>query len=86
MHYVYILQSRKEPERFYVGSTSDLRLRLLDHNKGKQRYTAPFKPWTLVWYSAFQAKSKAAAFEKYLKSGSGHAFRNKHLLVRSPTG
>jgi putative endonuclease len=79
MHYVYILQSQTDPKKLYVGSTSNLRQRLLDHNEGKQRYTAPSHPWTLIWYGAFPSKSKALAFEKYLKSGSGHAFRNRHL-------
>jgi hypothetical protein len=29
---------------------------------------------------AFQDKYKAFEFEKYLKSGSGIAFRNRHLI------
>jgi len=32
-----------------------------------------------VTYLAFSEKSKALAFEQYLKSGSGHAFANKRL-------
>jgi len=34
----------------------------------------------LIWYCAFLEKKKVLAFEKYLKSSSGFAFRNKHLI------
>ncbi len=80
MYYSYILESQKYPGSYYVGSTSDLKQRLADHNEGKQRYTRDKSPWSLVWYCAFHEKQKAQAFEKYLKSGSGHAFRNRHFL------
>jgi len=30
-------------------------------------------------YFAFETKQLALGFEKYLKSGSGHAFRKKHF-------
>ncbi len=39
MYYSYILESQKYPGSYYVGSTSDLKQRLADHNEGKQRYT-----------------------------------------------
>jgi hypothetical protein len=34
-------------------------------------------PWRLATYIAFQDETRALAFEKYLKSGSGHAFANR---------
>lgn len=40
---------------------------------------AKFTPWELVAYFAFTEKEKAAAFEKYLKSGSGRAFAIRHF-------
>ena len=79
MHYVYLLENDSpEPER-YVGVTSDLRRRLAEHNAGKSPHTAKFKPWRLVTYVAFTDGQKAAEFERYLKSGSGHAFARKRL-------
>jgi len=80
MFYTYILQSEKLPTEYYVGSMSDLRQRVADHNEGKQRYTRGNQPWKLVWYGGFPEKHQAAAFEKYLKSGSGHAFRKRRPL------
>jgi predicted GIY-YIG superfamily endonuclease len=73
MHYVYLLKSLARSEERYVGSTTDLRERLADHNAGRSSHTAKFKPWTLVTYVAFSDKSKAEQFERYLKSGSGHS-------------
>ncbi len=37
-------------------------------------------PIKLISYFAFQDKYTAFNFEKYLKSGSGRAFMNKHFL------
>jgi hypothetical protein len=34
----------------------------------------------LVWYSAFSTSEKCSEFEKYLKTASGKAFRNKRLV------
>ncbi len=36
-------------------------------------------PLRLDGYAAFRAKEQALAFERYLKSGSGHAFARKRL-------
>jgi predicted GIY-YIG superfamily endonuclease len=80
MFYVYILQSQKT-KTYYYGFTEDLKTRLVDHNKGKVTYTQKLKPLDLIWYSAFQDKKKALDFEKYLKSGSGHAFSRKRFLT-----
>jgi len=79
MHYVYILKSTHFRES-YIGSTSDLKRRLHDHNNGKSRHTAKFKPWDVIGYYAFSSKTKAMEFEKYLKSSSGKAFMNKRLI------
>lgn len=74
MHDVYLLQSHAHAEKRYVGRTTDLKRRLVDHNSGKSRHTAKFAPWRLVTYVAFSDQDKAVSFETYLKSGSGHAF------------
>ena len=80
MHYVYLLRSKPHPAEQYIGSTNDLRQRLLRHNRGDSPHTAKFIPWELVTYIAFQEREKAAAFEKYLKSGSGRAFAKRHFF------
>jgi putative endonuclease len=79
MRYVYLLASEAFEEQRYVGITSDLKQRLADHNAGKSPHTSKYLPWKLVTYVAFSDGQKADAFERYLKSGSGHAFARKRL-------
>ena len=79
MHYVYLLQSETFPGQRYVGLTSDLRRRLAEHNTGKSSHTSKYVPWRLVTYVAFSNEHQAEVFERYLKSGSGHAFASRRL-------
>ncbi len=78
MYYIYLL--RLANDDFYVGATKDLKSRLEKHQSGAVPHTLKFRPVKLVWYSAFEDKEKAIHFEKYLKSSSGKAFRNKHFI------
>lgn len=84
MHYVYLLQSSAVPSRRYVGYAEDLRRRVADHNAGRNASTAVAIPWQVRTYLAFSTKSQALAFERYLKSGSGHAFARKRLWPALP--
>ncbi len=79
MHYVYLIESLSAQSERYVGITADLKQRLQEHNAGKSSHTSKFRPWKLTAYMAFNDRAKADAFERYLKSGSGHAFASKHL-------
>ncbi len=82
MWYVYIIRSVPNPEQEYTGATEDLRQRVIAHNTGKSAHTAKYKPWEILWYSAFPDKMTALAFEKYLKSHSGRAFAKKRLISK----
>ena len=79
MYYVYLIESLSAGRQRYVGMTDDLRQRLREHNAGGSPYTARFRPWKLTTYVAFTDPAQAEAFERYLKSGSGHAFARKRL-------
>jgi len=78
LFYVYLIESTSTGQR-YVGSTSELKRRIEQHNAGQSAHTAKFKPWRLVCYVAFLDRGKAEKFERYLKSGSGHAFAAKRF-------
>jgi putative endonuclease len=80
VHYAYILKSRSHPAQHYIGSTSDLKRRPRDHNSGTSVQKSKFRSWLLDAYFAFSGRQRAVAFERYLKSGSGKAFANRHLL------
>ena len=78
MQYVYIL--RLENGQYYTGCTKDLPKRLDKHDHHSVTTTTRIRPDHLIFYAAFETKDKAYAFEKYLKSSSGFAFRNKRLV------
>lgn len=78
MYYVYIL--RLHNGDYYAGFTANLKNRLIAHRQNDVQTTKNAKAKELVFYVAFQSSEKARAFEKYLKSSSGFAFRNKHLV------
>lgn len=77
--YVYMIQSIDPAGHWYVGMTEDLSARLKAHNARKVPHTSKYAPWQIVTAVAFRDKTKAAAFEKYLKTQSGRAFAKKHF-------
>ncbi len=79
MKYVYLLKSLAHPDQCYIGSTTDVNKRVQAHNSGQSVHTARHKPWQLVASFAFTDDHRALDFEKYLKSGSGRAFANRHF-------
>ena len=80
MYYVYILASTKVSTKVYIGMTTHLEQRLHEYNKGRSTYSQRYAPWQIRTHVVFSDKSKAQAFEAYLKSGSGFAFMKKRLL------
>jgi predicted GIY-YIG superfamily endonuclease len=79
VYYTYILESSRKPGTKYIGHTSNLRKRLERHNAGQNRSTAKHRPWKVKLYVAFETRRLAREFERYLKSGSGHAFARRHF-------
>ena len=75
--YVYILSGRNS--FIYTGCTNNLEGRIKRHNKGEVRSTKSYLPLKLITYIVFTDKYKAYKFEKYLKTGSGRAFMQRHL-------
>ena len=71
MYYAYVLMSLRN-KRLYVGSTDNLRRRVVEHNSeigGK--YTRDNRPFKLVFYEAFLSKEDATRQEVFYKSGYG---------------
>ncbi len=79
MKYVYLLQSIADPDRRYVGITSNLQQRLRQHNSSSSPHTKKHQPWKPIVVVRFEDDDKAEAFERYLKSASGHAFAKRHF-------
>jgi len=83
---VYVLQSLKRPRSTYVGITEDLERRLAEHNEGKSRSTARYKPWMVAVSIRFADEKMAEEFERYLKSGSGRSFLKRHFRPSPDSG
>ena len=76
---MYVLQSIECPNRYYTGVTYDAQRRLQEHNDGQSIHTNKYKPWQMSVCLGFMDDAKAYAFERYLKSGNGRIFANKHF-------
>lgn len=81
MYYTYVLQSVKYG-RLYVGSTCDLRQRLVDHNSSHVRSTKEYVPWKLLYYEAQLTKRLAQMAEIHYKTGQGRRQLFKKLDIR----
>ena len=79
--YVYLL--RCNDATIYTGCTNNIEDRLQRHNRGEIHYTKTRLPVQLETCIVFTDKYRAYDFERYLKSGSGIAFRNKRFVGKS---
>ena len=74
-YYVYILQSIKD-NKYYIGSTSDVKERLAYHNNGFQRSTRSRTPFKLIYEEEHIDKCAALKREKQIKDyKGGQAFK-----------
>lgn len=71
--------SISHPKQRYIGLTDDIDSRLAAHNSGQSPHTAKYRPWKLITAIQLIDADKAAAFERYLKTGSDWSFANRHL-------
>lgn len=66
MWVVYILRSTKR-RWFYVGSTSSIERRVIEHNSGKTKSTKSYAPLELVYQKSFETEREARNYERMLK-------------------
>ena len=71
---VYIL--RNTEGRLYIGQTSNMELRLRQHNEGKAFWTKGRGPWQLIHSENFTTRSAAMTQERRLK-----ALKSKRTLL-----
>ena len=66
-HFVYILYSKKH-DRYYVGESANVELRLKFHNElSTTSYTAKFRPWKLVLVMEATIYATARKVERHIK-------------------
>ena len=66
MWYVYIIHSQSI-NKFYVGSTMHLEVRLKQHNFGKSKFTKSGIPWSLVHHINCNNRAEAIQLEMKIK-------------------
>lgn len=76
---VYLLRRTTDPSERYIGATSNPKRRLSEHNAGKSPHTSKHRDWTLCATFWLEDEARALEFERYLKTGSGRAFANRHF-------
>ena len=76
--YTYAFYSEKL-DKFYIGSTNNLKRRVKEHKYGKTHTTIRMKDWKLVYYEACLSKKDAQYRERQLKTGFGRGYLRKRL-------
>jgi putative endonuclease len=77
MFYTYVL--RCGDGNLYIGSTGNLRRRIVEHQAGRVTATASRLPVTLEYYEACRSEDRARLREKQLKTGFGRAYLKRRL-------
>ena len=72
-YYVYVLRSKLDG-KFYTGFTTDLILRLSEHNRGKVTSTKKRIPLEIIYYEFCLCLEDAIHREKYLKTTYGKRY------------
>ena len=80
MYYVYALKSLVDG-RIYVGFSSHVQRRIMEHNSGYVFSTKGYRPWKLIYQESVKTRAEARIREKYLKSGIGKEFLKSISLV-----
>jgi putative endonuclease len=76
MPHIYILFSQKI-NKYYIGSTTDLDRRLMEHNWGKEKFTSTGIPWVLVYKEAFELLANARQRELSIKKQKSRKYIEK---------
>ena len=79
MYYVYVLISNKDG-KLYIGSTPDIKVRIVKHQNGYVKSTKNRRPLKLIYYECYEQKLDATNREIFLKGGKGHEELKIQLL------
>lgn len=79
MHAVYVIQNDVSKD-IYIGRTSDLKARLVEHNaRGKKSTTRNYGNWHYIYVELFRSTEDAVERERKLKA---HGSGKQKLLLR----
>ena len=69
-YFVYVLLSSKDGN-FYIGFTTRLKARIIEHQNGKNISTAKRLPVRLIFFEGYLSKEDALRRERYFKTTKG---------------
>jgi len=78
MFYVYILISLRD-NKFYIGYTNNLKIRMSQHSEGKVESTKNRRPLKLLYYECYIEELDARRNEDYYKTTKGREDLRKKL-------
>ncbi len=77
MFYTYVLQNKRDD--LYIGYTSNLKRRFLEHNQGLNLSTKKYRPWVIIYYECCLNENDAKRRENYLKTTQGGRLLKRRL-------
>ena len=74
-YFVYILYSEKL-DKFYIGTTTDVEKRILEHNTShyKDSFSVRGVPWTLFHSIVCESSAQAYSLERFIKKMKSSVF------------
>jgi putative endonuclease len=75
---VYILKN--DNGKIYIGQTTNVSKRLIEHNETGKGYTSKYRPWKVIHVDKFLSRKDAMVREKYLKTGAGRDWINQKIM------
>ena len=79
--WIYILKLSND--KYYIGSTRNLKQRIFDHQHGKSGYTSKYLPLELKYSCELKNYSEALKAERYIKSLKSK--ESIDLIIKSQT-
>ena len=73
MFFTYILYSRSI-DRYYIGHTSNLKIRLQNHLSGSTRFTSQTDDWEMIYSEEYATKAEAMKKEQQIKRMKSRSF------------
>lgn len=84
MYFIYFLRSIDHPDQTYVGYTSNLVVRIKQHNAGLSNHTRKFRPWKIETFVLVESKELAKDAEKYFKNKGAWGDRLRRYIDKNP--
>ncbi len=66
MYYIYVIKSDAF-DRIYIGVTTDVDARVMQHNVGKTKSIKAYIPWRLIYTEEYSTKKDALVRERQIK-------------------